>query len=65
LVIPNQDTIDTEWLSKFTITGGFIDFRFIPGCVDQPVPSSVVESLVKYVADPVWAPGPSRKSLLG
>jgi hypothetical protein len=57
LVIPNQDTIDTEWLSKFTVTGGFIDFRFIPGCVDQPVPSSVVESLVKYVADPVWAPG--------
>jgi hypothetical protein len=57
LVISNQDTIDTEWLSKFTITGGFIDFRFIPGCVNQPVPSSVVESLVKYVADPVWAPG--------
>ena len=57
LVIPPQDNIDREWMSKFTVTGGFIDFRFIPGCVDQPVSSSVVESLVKYVADPVWSPG--------
>ena len=57
LVIPNQDKIDHDWLAKFTVSGGFIDFRFIPGSVDQPVSSSVVESLVKYVGDPLWSPG--------
>ena len=57
LLIPVQDKIDLDWMSKFTITGGVIDFRFIPGCVDQPVSSSVVESLVKYFADPIWSPG--------
>jgi hypothetical protein len=62
LVIPMQDKIDLEWLLKFTITGGVIDFRFIPGCVDQPVSSSIVESLVKYVTDPTWSPGLKRIS---
>ena len=57
LVIPSQDQTDHEWLSRFSVTAGFIDFRFIPGCVDQPVPSSVVESLVKHVVDPLWQPG--------
>lgn len=57
LVIPNQGKIDHEWLSKFRVTAGFIDFRFIPGCVDEPVPLSVVESLVKHIADPLWSPG--------
>lgn len=57
LVIPTQDKVDVDWLSKSTISGGFIDFRFIPGCVDQPVPSTVVESLVKCIDDPLWYPG--------
>ena len=57
LLIPVQDKRDLDWMSKFTITGGVIDFRFIPGCVDQPVSSSVVESLVKYFTDPIWSPG--------
>lgn len=57
LVIPTQDRVDVEWLSKSNISAGFIDFRFIPGCVDQPVSSSVVESLVKCISDPLWYPG--------
>ena len=57
LVIPQQDRVDVEWLSKSNISAGIIDFRFIPGCVDQPVPSSVVESLVKSISDPLWYPG--------
>ena len=57
LVIPSQDNGDVEWLSKCTVSAGVIDFRFIPGSVDQPVSSSVVESLVKYIADPMWSPG--------
>ena len=36
---------------------GFIDFRFIPGSVDQPASSSVVECLVKHIADPPLSPG--------
>ena len=56
-MIPNQDRTDQEWLSKFTVCAGFINFRFIPGSVDQPVSSSVVESLVRHIADPLWAPG--------
>ena len=57
LVIPSQDKTDHDWLSNFTVTAGFIDFRFFPGSVDQPVSSSAVESLVKHIADPVWQPG--------
>ena len=57
LVIPNQDRVDREWLSKFTASAGLIDFRFIPGCVDQLVSFLVVESLVKHIADPLWSPG--------
>lgn len=57
LVIPNQSRVDCEWLSKFTVSAGFIDFIFIPGSVDQPVLSSVVESLVKHIANPLWSPG--------
>jgi hypothetical protein len=57
LVIPTQDRIDRDWLSKLTVSAGFIDFRFFPGSVDQPVSSSVVESLVKHIADPLWLPG--------
>ena len=57
LVIPHQDNSDIEWLSKNNICAGFIDFRFIPGSVDQPMSTSVVESLVKYISNPVWSPG--------
>lgn len=57
LVIPHQDTSDIQWLSGSNIAAGFIDFRFIPGNVDQPVPISVVESLVKYIGNPIWSPG--------
>ena len=42
---------------EFTVYAEFIDFRFFLGSVDQPVSSSVVESLVKHVADPLWQPG--------
>ena len=57
LVIPNQDRVDREWLSKFTVSAGFINFRFITGNVDRPVSSLVVESLVKHIADSLWLPG--------
>lgn len=57
LVIPHQDRRDVEWLSKSTISAGIIDFRFIPGCVDAPVSTTVVESLVKSISDPLWYPG--------
>ena len=57
LVIPRQDTSDAEWISQSVIAAGFLDFRFIPGCVDQPVSPEVVESLVKYLSSPEWTPG--------
>ena len=57
LVIPKQDAYDVEWISKCTIAAGFIDFRFIPGNVDEPVGHEVVESLVKYISSTEWTPG--------
>ena len=57
LVIPHQDNSDVQWLSKSNIAAGFIDFRFIPGSVDQPVSTPVMESLVKYISNPLWSPG--------
>jgi hypothetical protein len=57
LVIPKQDSSDVEWIEGSTIAAGFLDFRFIPGCVDEPIPPEVVESLVKYLCSPEWTPG--------
>ena len=56
LEIPMQNTCDIEWISQREIAAGFLDFRFIPGYVDQPVATKVVESLVKYLSSPDWTP---------
>ena len=57
LVIPPQDNNDLKWLGNSDIAAGFMDFRFIPGSVDQPVSIQVVDSLVKYIDSPTWSPG--------
>ena len=57
LVIPKQDTDDQHWISSCITVAGFIDFRFIPGNVDEPVGNEIVESLVKYITSADWTPG--------